>query len=55
MKESELKAQALNFILRISENSVALSDADGDVYVDNLENILNGAQQIYEFLVGKTK
>ena len=55
MKESELKAQALNFILRISENSVALSDENADMYVDNLENILTGAQQIYEFLASKTK
>lgn len=55
MTDSELKVRALQFILQISEN-VLLSDQEMEpLAMDNLDNILTGAQQIYDFLKGETK
>ena len=55
MTDSELKVRVLQFILQISEN-VLLSDQEMEpLAMDNLDNILTGAQQIYDFLKGETK
>jgi len=54
MEDSHLRIRALQFLLQISEN-VLLADQEMEpLAMDNLDNILLGAQQIYSFLKGET-
>jgi len=55
MTDSELRERALEFILQISDNVLLSDEGTNLLAMDNLDNILTGAQQIYDFLKGETK
>jgi ethanolamine utilization microcompartment shell protein EutS len=52
MTDIETRARAVEFILEIM-NTVVLSGDTGS-YEDNLDNVLTGATQIYNFLIAGT-